>query len=133
MSQKNPKKFSIITSFFLMPPKFILVSMRKKIGINNFCLTFPRHNEFPRELADKRQHEELYRILSDVNAVDHYSQPLPETHDLEHGACLRYTEHHTVNIDIDVSNEHTKQPLEADVLLFAEPLHADTINQRLDS
>ena len=90
------------------------------------CLQIPnRHNELPRSLANNRQHDELYRILSDANAVDRYAQPLPETHDLDHGACLRYTDHRTVNIDIDVSNEETRRPLNEDILLFSEPLHAD--------
>ena len=89
-----------------------------------------RHNELPKCLAQSRQHDELFRILSDPNAVERYAQPLPETHDLDNGACLRYTDQRTINIDIDVSNEQSKRPLDEDILLFHADLETSNLHQR---
>ena len=57
------------------------------------------------------KYDDLYRILSDEDAIEHFKTEPVVTHELHEGACLRYTEHGTVNIDIDVSDPATKKTI----------------------
>ena len=56
--------------------------------------------------------------MEDEDAIEKYKTEPLATHELHEGACLRYTEHGTVNIDIDVSDPATKKGLGSNVKSF---------------
>ena len=60
------------------------------------CLSIPnRHGELPFELAQRREYDELFQVLTDNNTVERYKLNTPETVELDNGACLRSTERQT--------------------------------------